>query len=73
MQFHYYRVLTNHFHFAVRYKAEHCGSIVAYPDRTAFFGDYFRVGGHAPRTQQHPALKRRWKPPTQYWRRDSGV
>jgi hypothetical protein len=24
-----------------------CWRIVAYPDRTAFFGDYFRIGGHS--------------------------
>jgi hypothetical protein len=24
--------------------------MVAYPDRTAFFGDYFRVGGDTPET-----------------------
>jgi hypothetical protein len=25
--------------------------IVAYPDRTAFFGDYFRIGGDSPGTE----------------------
>src|ERR1700677_4694057 len=25
----------------------HVGRVVAYPDRTAFLGDYFRIGGHS--------------------------
>jgi hypothetical protein len=28
------------------------GRVVAYPDGTAFLGDYFRIAGHPPRTQK---------------------
>ena len=28
----------------------HRGWFVAYPDRTAFFGEYFRIGDDSPRT-----------------------
>jgi hypothetical protein len=50
----------------------HSGRVVAYPDITPVgVTSGWAVMRHEP--QQHPALKRRWKPPTQYWRRDSGV
>jgi hypothetical protein len=29
------------------------GRIVAYPDRTAFFADYFRIGGDSPAIALH--------------------
>jgi hypothetical protein len=36
--------------------------VVAYPDRTAFFGDYFRMGGNPPGTAA-PAKQFRFLPP----------
>jgi hypothetical protein len=30
----------------------HVGRVVAYPDRTAFLGDYFRIGGDSPGTER---------------------